>query len=96
MSAFSGAAQTHFPIIGWSSIPASQISVKRYAEMQDAGFTHSLSHFSSLAEVLRALDAAQKADIKIIAACPELKTATESTVKALKNHPAMGSYSLRD
>ena len=96
LSAFSSIAETRFPIIGWSSIPASQISVERYAEMRDAGFTHSLSHFSSLAEVLRALNAAQEADIKIIAACPELKTDTKGTVKALKNHPAMGSYSLRD
>ncbi len=91
-----GAEEAQFTIMGWHSIPAREISVERYKEMRDAGFTHSFSHLSSLAEVLRALDAAQVAGLKLMAACPELKTDPEGTVKALKGHPALGVYSLRD
>lgn len=90
------AEDVRFMIMGWHSIPAHEISEDRYKEMGDAGFTHSFSHLSSLTEVLHALDAAQAAGIKLMVACPELKTDPEGTANALKGHPALGVYNLRD
>jgi hypothetical protein len=37
-----------------------------------------------------------KAGIKMIVYCPELKTATEKTVKRFMNHPAVAGYMMRD
>ncbi len=84
------------PVLAWYSIPAEQTSVQRYLELKDAGFTHNLSTFPDVSALLAALDTAQAAGIKMIAACPELKTATEETVKKLMNHPALAAYMLRD
>jgi len=84
------------PILAWYSIPASETSVERYQEMKDAGITYSLSFFSSIDEVQQALDAAEKAGVKLIVSCPELKREPEKTVKKLMNHPAVAGYHLQD
>ncbi|MDP2337352.1 MAG: hypothetical protein Q8N05_13075, partial [Bacteroidota bacterium] len=62
------------PILAWYSIPASETTVARYQEMKDAGITHSLSFFSNMDEVQKALDVAAKVGVKLVVSCPELKT----------------------
>lgn len=84
------------PILAWYSIPPEHTSVERYMELRDAGFTHSLSFFPDTVKLREALNAAHKANIKIIASCPELKSATEETVKKIMNHPSLAAYMLRD
>ena len=84
------------PILAWYSIPASETSVERYQEMRDAGITYSLTFFPNLSEVKKALDAAAKADVKILVSCPELKKEPEKTVKQIMNHPAIAGYHLKD
>ena len=84
------------PILAWYSIPASATSFERYREMQAAGITCSLSFLPNLGEVKRALDAAEQAGVKLLVSCPELKDEPETTVKQLKNHPALAGYHLRD
>jgi hypothetical protein len=84
------------PILAWYSIPASQTSVSRYQEMKDAGITHSLSFYSNADELQKALDAAAKVGVKIVASCPELKTDPVKTVQRFMNHPALAGYHLAD
>ena len=84
------------PILAWYSIPANQTTVERYREMKEAGITHSLSFFSNLGELQKALDIAAKVGVKIVASCPEMKSETGKTVKALMNHPALAGYHLID
>jgi hypothetical protein len=84
------------PILAWYSIPASETTVPHYQEMKDAGITHSLSFFSNVEELQKALDAAGKVGVKIIASCPELKTDPEKTVRRYMNHPALAGYHLGD
>jgi hypothetical protein len=84
------------PILAWYSIPASATSVSRYQEMKDAGITHSLSFYNNADELQKALDAAGKAGIKIIASCPELKSDPVKTVQRFMNHPALAGYHLGD
>ncbi len=84
------------PILAWYSIPASETSVERYQEMRDAGITYSLTFFPNLDEVKKALDAAAKADVKLLVSCPELKKEPEKTVKQIMNHPAIAGYHLKD
>jgi hypothetical protein len=84
------------PILAWYSIPASETTVERYQEMRDAGINHSLSFFSNIDEMQKALDVAEKVGVKMLVACPELKKETEKTVNRFKNHPAVTGYHLID
>ena len=84
------------PILAWYSIPPEQTTLERYIELKESGISYNLSFFNDAASMSRALDTAQKAGIKMIAYCPELKTATEKTVRQFMNHPAIAGYMLRD
>jgi hypothetical protein len=84
------------PILAWYSIPPDQTTLARYQELKESGINCNLSFFNDAASMSRALDTAQKAGIKMIAYCPELKTATETTVRQFMNHPALAGYMLRD
>jgi hypothetical protein len=84
------------PILAWYSIPASETNVLRYQEMKDAGITHSLTFYSNIDELQKALDVAAKVGVKIIASCPELKTDPVATVRRFMKHPALAGYHLGD
>lgn len=84
------------PILAWYSIPASETSAARYQEMNDAGITYSLSFFSDLDEVQKALDVAARVGVKLVVSCPELKSDPEKTVKRFLHHPAVAGYHLMD
>ena len=84
------------PILAWYSIPPEQTTLERYLELRESGITVNLSFFNDAEAMSRALDTASKAGIKMIVYCPELKTATEATVKRFMNHPAVAGYMLRD
>lgn len=92
----SSGSPTQFPILAWYSIPASETTVDRYQEMKEAGITHSLSFFSSLTELQKALDVAAKVGVKMVASCPEMKSNPEGTISKLMNHPALAGYHLID
>lgn len=83
-------------IHAWWSIPPAFSTPERYQELADAGFTTSMSPFSSLAETLRALDAAKDSGVKLFVLCPELRSAPAETVQALRAHPALAGYHLVD
>ncbi len=84
------------PILAWYSIPAGQSTVARYQEMKDAGINYSLSFYANAEELQKALDAASKVGVKIIASCPELKSDPGKTVLRFMNHPALAGYHLGD
>ena len=84
------------PILAWYSIPASETTVARFQEMKDAGITHSLSFYSNLEEMQKALDVAAKVGVKLVVSCPELKSDPEKTVRRFMNHPALAGYHLMD
>ncbi len=85
-----------FPILAWYSIPAGETTIERYKEMKEAGINHSLSFFSNADQMQKALDVAEKAGVKMLVACPELKKEPEKTVKRFINHPALAGYHLID
>jgi hypothetical protein len=84
------------PILAWYSIPPEETTVARYIELKESGITHNLSFFPDAETMSKALDTAQKAGIKMIVSCPELKTNTKETVIRFMNHPAVAGYMLRD
>jgi hypothetical protein len=84
------------PILAWTFIPETEASVERYLELKESGINMGILEYSNISAVENALNTAQKAGIKIITACPELKTETEKTVKRLMKHPALAGYYLAD
>ena len=84
------------PILAWYSIPSTETTVERYLEMKEAGITYQFNGYSNADEVQKALDVAQKAGIKMVISCPELRTDPEKTVKRFINHPALVGYHLQD
>lgn len=84
------------PILAWYSIPPDQTSLSRYLELKESGITCNLSSFNDAESMSKALDTAQKAGIKMIVYCPELKTDPEKTVSRFMNHPAVAGYMLQD
>ena len=88
--------QDRIPILAWGGPPQDQSTLERYRELAECGFTHNYSGFSSVDHVIKALDVAQAAGVKLIPSCPEIQSAPEATAKRLKDHPALGGYYLRD
>jgi hypothetical protein len=97
--AFAQAAPSNddrLPVLAWGGPPAAQTTVERYRELADCGFTHNYSGFPNADAMVKALDVAQAANIKLFINCPELTTDPEGTARRFKNHPAIGGYYLRD
>lgn len=84
------------PIIAWYGVRASEATVERFKELKEAGFTINFSEYPDQETVASALDAALKAGVQLIIACPELKSEPEKTVRRFMNHPAVAGYFLRD
>lgn len=84
------------PVLAWGGVPPQETSVERYKEMKEAGILYNLTRSTSLDSMKWMLDMAQKAGIKLIVRCPELKTNPEETVREFMNHPAVEGYFIYD
>lgn len=84
------------PIMAWAGIPASETNVYRFTELKEMGINVGLNNYSSLAEMMKALDLARETGITLITSCPELKTDAEKTARQVMNHPGLAGYFLRD
>jgi len=84
------------PIMAWYSIPAEYATLERYQELADCGFNINFSHLYNFEDLQKALDFGEQTGVKIMATCNGLKTDTENTVNAIKDHPALFGYFLRD
>ncbi len=84
------------PVMAWYSIPAEDATLERYQELAECGFNINFSHLHSLNELQTSLDLAQQAGVKVMAMCDELESDTDSAVAAIKDHPALYGYFLRD
>ena len=85
------------PILGWWGIPENKVSVERYQEARQAGFTALMQAASSAEKMRGFLDMAQSADIKLSVLLPEFdKEGLESAVAMLKDHPALFMWHVKD
>ena len=89
-------ADGEIPIVAWCGVPQEHTSIERFLELKESGINTNLTFYSTLEALEKALDAAQKAGVKIIANCPELKTEPEKTVGKLMKYPALAGYYLKD
>ncbi len=84
------------PVMSWGGISQSEISVENYRKLKEVGVNIDIAFFQSADSIAKALDAAQKAGIKLMISCPELKNEPEKTANRFKKHPALEGYYLGD
>ncbi len=84
------------PINAYAFIPMSQINITRLNEIHESGINLFIDNFPDLAAMLKGLDVAAKAGVKLLISCPELKSEPEKTAALFMNHPAMGGYYIYD
>lgn len=89
-------AEKPLPIMAWAGIPAGETNLTRFLELKEMGINVNLSNYANAEEMVKALDLAEKAGLKMITSSPELKTEVEKTVARIKDHPALLGYFLRD
>jgi hypothetical protein len=98
-ASFSGFAQERLkqdgeiPVMAYGGVP--EETVERYRELKEAGIDICWS-WTGTADVVKALDNAHPAGVKLMICTGELKTATEKAVKRVMNHPALAGYVLGD
>jgi hypothetical protein len=88
------------PILGWYGIPSEYISVERYKDMAEAGFTidfpHAHNFVSEPDKCFAALDAAQAAGMQLAIMADALLQFSEANRAKLMTHPALHHYHIID
>ena len=85
------------PILGWWGIPEDKVTVERYIEARQAGFTVLMQGASSPEKTHELLERAQRAGIKLSVFFPEIgRDNMEEAIAKLKNHPALFMWHLKD
>ena len=85
------------PIMGWWGIPEEKVTVERYREAQQAGFTILMQGASSIEKIYEFLEMAQSAGIKLSVFFPEIGLDNmEDAVARLKDHPALFMWHVKD
>ncbi len=86
-----------FPILAWYSILGDgYITPERYAELREAGFNISFSHFTGEEEIAAALKACRGSGVKLMLTCRELESSTAECVARFKDDPSVAGWFLRD
>lgn len=85
------------PILGWWGIPEDKVTVERYLEAREAGFTVLMQGASNPEKMHELLERAQSAGIKLSVFFPEIgRDNMEEAIVKLKNHPALFMWHLKD
>ena len=85
------------PILGWWGIPEDKVTVERYIEARQAGFTVLMQGASSPEKTYELLERAQSAGIKLSVFFPEIgRDNMEEAITKLKNHPALFMWHIKD
>lgn len=92
------------PILGWGAFPQEMVSVERYAEAREAGFTHLTQMCKTPADAKRLLTMAEKAGIKLLIGFAahgtngimRMTTEAEALTAVAKTSPALGFYYVTD
>jgi hypothetical protein len=106
LSCTSKPPQSEFPILAWYGPEIHFADEDGYRTLHNAGFSHSFSTFNKKEQNLKALDAAQSNNVKLIVADEriskvDIKIDTtifliDSVIADYGNHPALYGYYLQD
>jgi hypothetical protein len=84
------------PVMAWLGVPPDESTVERFTELREAGITHNFSFGRSIEQLAEAMDAADKAGVKMVIHSPEFSQETETFVRHFMGHPALAGYYLAD
>lgn len=87
--------QETIPIISWSGVPAAKAE-EVFTVLKESGIDWYIGRYNDLAQTKEVLDAAEACGVGVIAGFPELRENTEASVMALKDHPALVAWRIRD
>ncbi len=90
--------KAEIPILAYGGIPDSYSNSQRYKEFKEAGFDICIESYGGipLNRLVKKLNDAQSANIKLILASNLFKTAPQEAISQLKGHPALYGYYLYD
>lgn len=90
--------KAEIPIIAYGGIPDKFSNFSRYQELKEAGFDIMIESYGGrdTSSLKKKLNDAQKAGIKLILASNQLFKAPQEIINAVKNHPSLYGYFLRD
>jgi len=87
----------HIPIVAFHGVPPGKFSTKEQFEiMKEAGIDICYTVYNTKEEVVKALDEAQKANVKLVVKTHLLFNDTEKLVTLIKDHPALYGYGIMD
>lgn len=91
-------AKADIPIIAYGGIPDKYSSTNRYREFKEAGFDIMIESYGGRPtnSMIKKLNDAQKAGIKLILASNQLLTNPQNVINSIKNHPSLYAYFLCD
>ena len=92
----SAQGKREMPVIGYIGVPARQTTMERFREMRECGFNVSLNTYYSVKDAQKALDIAQKNDMKLILRCNEVEKDYRRHLSSIISHPAFLSYFIGD
>ena len=84
-----------FPIVAWTGIDVADMDSK-FGPMKECGANVYLGWFSSMDDVMLALDKAEAAGVKLIVKGDALMTDTRNAAGMMKDHPALFAYHIED
>ena len=84
-----------FPIVAWTGIDLEDMDSK-FGPMKECGANIYLGWFSSMNDVMLALDKAEAAGVRLIVKGDALMTDTRNTVRMMMDHPALFAYHIED
>lgn len=89
--------KVRLPIFAFHGVPPGKYSSReQFKTMKRAGIDIGYTLYNSNDEVLKALNAAQAAGVKLIIRVGTLFSDTKQTVELLRNHPALYGYCIAD
>ena len=90
--------RAEIPILGWTGIWPSHVTPTRYAEARDMGLTILMQRAADVEDARRLLDMAHGTGLKLMIRLHALtnEAACADVAIALKNHPALALYFVKD
>lgn len=82
-------------ILAWAGVPHDRIS-DALPVLKECGVDWYLAHCGTIDTALEHLDEGHKAGLMIVPGLPMMKDSTEKVVNALKAHPALLAYNVKD
>lgn len=82
-------------ILAWAGI-RHECMEEALSALNECGVDYYLAHCGSIGQALEYLDAGLDAGVMIVPGMPQLKDSTEKVVAALKDHPALLAYNVKD